>query len=348
VAIASAEFAPGGTLTNWTASPQNTGSDASDSDGDPATHSASQVLGSGVEDFTVDFGFHIASGYAISQKLNGFNPVRLGDPISFTISITNTGSTWLTMLPLAEAYDPAYLQYGAGAAFAAPDSNDHGDDGQVNWSDLTGSTLAGLDAAAVEKSSGGWGADLGPGSSRDVTVWFTTREDTSDLPGGVATVTASVTGAMADPDGANGPLPAVGPVAGGQGQGTAGIVRPTGVDVYGLTATRAGDSLAITWQTGNEAQIVGFNVQRAAAEGEFVPINSALVPAEHPGANQGAAYLFVDAGAGCAAADLATADFAACTYRIEVVMLSGTSAYVGPVVEQAAARVLLPLMLRQH
>lgn len=60
--------------------------------------------------------------------------VQAGDLVSFTIRITNTGSTRVDELPLADTYDTDYLSYES--ATITPD--DETDDGILDWTDLTG------------------------------------------------------------------------------------------------------------------------------------------------------------------------------------------------------------------
>ena len=50
----------------------------------------------------------------------------------------------------------------------------------------------------------------------------------------------------------------------------------------------------VTWQTANEAQLLGFNILRRVSNGPLQPVNAELVLAEHAGSNQGAAYTFTD------------------------------------------------------
>jgi uncharacterized repeat protein (TIGR01451 family) len=59
--------------------------------------------------------------------------VGVGDALSFTVAITNTGNTTIDVLPLADTYDPNYLHYTG----ATPASDDNIDDGAIDWTDLT-------------------------------------------------------------------------------------------------------------------------------------------------------------------------------------------------------------------
>ncbi len=205
VRILSNEFAAGGTLENWTASPLNVGTDeAVDSDGDLITHVAPVTLTSGQGTTSVDFGFGIASGYTLTKTLTSDNPSRLGQPVTFAIVIVNTGNTWLSTLPLQDTYNSTYLTYGFGSTFATPDTVDHVNDGVLDWTDLT--------AAAPY----GFGADIAPGQTVTVSISFTARADTSALgPAGVVN-TVNVANAVADPDGPAGSAAAPGAARSGR------------------------------------------------------------------------------------------------------------------------------------
>lgn len=79
-----------------------------------------------------------------SESIGGSSPVdkqmvgnvvpQVGRPLTFTITITNNGYTTMTMVPLTENYDPAYLQFSS--AVPQPDIVDEVA-GELFWSDLT-------------------------------------------------------------------------------------------------------------------------------------------------------------------------------------------------------------------
>jgi hypothetical protein len=283
IEIDATEFQSGGTLYQWYASPQNVGPDATDSDGHPTTHDITVALAIGVTDLTNDFGFDITSDYTITKQLNTVEPVRLGEPVSFTIRITNTGNTWIGILPLRDVYSTTYLSY----VNASPASNDNNNDGQIDWSDLTVS----------------FGTDLAPGASFTVIVNFTANADTSHLtnPNGRTRNTASVIGAKADADGPSGPLGPIEPLPDKSAYADVQIINPTGmVIVEANAAARPGDVL-LTWRTADEAQVMGFNVLRSPAPagrrangGELVRLNNELIFAEQAGRNAGASYAYQD------------------------------------------------------
>ena len=229
---------------------------------------------------TTDFGFNISRSYTLTKQLNTPEPVRTGWTVSFTIRITNTGNAWISYLPLTDTYSNTHLTYG----FASPQSNDQNDDGVLDWSDLT------------QTAPNGFGADLAPGASFAITVTFTAREDTSALPGGVVTNTATVHDAYVDPDGP-GPLAGT-PLADLPRQSAndgVEILRATGISVTSFKVTAAGRNVRVAWQTASETGIAGFNILRRANDGKERKVNGELIFAAHSGANQGAAYQYTEA-----------------------------------------------------
>jgi hypothetical protein len=254
---------------------------------------------------TVDFGLNIPTSYTLTKTLNTPIPVRTGSPISYTILITNTGNTWLTVLPLRDVYSTIYLTYGYNGSFAVPASDDNVDDGQIDWSDLT-LTLG----------------DVRPGASVTVVVIFTAKADTTKLPGGMTDNVAQVHDAVAqyvrdEVGGASGSDPGI-PLPDEQDDAPAAIIVPTGLPVTGLQAMAQGHDVTIVWQTNNEAQILGFDVLRKAATGAVSKANTETIVAENAGANSGASYRFSDKG-------LAPGVY---TYLLRVVRLDGTTEQV--------------------
>jgi uncharacterized repeat protein (TIGR01451 family) len=308
IEIDPAEFQPGGTLYQWYASPQNVGSDLTDSDGHPTTHDITTVLTSGEVDMTNDFGFDIKSEYIITKQLNTTEPVAVGSCISFTIRITNTGNSWIGILPLRDVYSTTYMTYGCSGQYANPASNDNVDDGQIDWSDLTQNTPY------------GFGQDLAPGGSFAVIVNFKAMADTRLLPNEKTVETATVHDAYADGDGP-GPLGPVKPLLPQSGSASVEIIQPTGVTLAGLAAVVQPGGVLVSWQTASEAGILGFNLLSSVG-GEFVAVNQEFLFAEYAGASLGASYAYVDTG-------LPAGVY---TYILEVVMLDGRVEWYGPLV----------------
>ncbi|MCB0073927.1 MAG: hypothetical protein KDE20_20810, partial [Caldilineaceae bacterium] len=219
---------------------------------------------------TLDAGFVLMPSLAIEKMLNTPDPVRVGDAISFTIRITNTGPTTIVVLPLEDTYETDYLAYVD--AIPTPDNNDN--DGTINWSNLT---------AAVPN---GFGSDLGPGAHVDVVVNFIGRRDTSLLPGQEIVNTAMVDsaedefGAMPDPVNDDEPV---------------SIFSPTGVLFADRGASREGALVSLRWSTLDETQIAAFHVVRTNSDGTEVVLTADAIPAQFAGQATGTSYSFTDA-----------------------------------------------------
>ncbi len=268
------EFQPGGTLANWIASPQDQGGDdTKDSDGHPTTHAITTALTVGEVDLTNDFGFDIPSAYTITKRLNTIEPVRVGALVSFTIGITNTGNSWIGLLPLRDVYSTTYLSY----VNASPASSDNNNDGQIDWSDLTAS----------------FGTPLTPTASFIVIVTFTAQADTRALPGGQTVNWAIVHDAYADADGP-GPLGAQEPLPQKQDDDDVEIINPTAVVLAGFSIMAQPDRVLVSWQTASEVEILGFNLLRQAGGGEFEAVNEELILAAQSGRDAGASYTYED------------------------------------------------------
>ena len=308
ITIDASNFQPGGPLENWTPSPAKVGNDDTiDSDGDETTHDYSVTLAAGEDNPNIDFGFYVTSSYTLTKKLNTTSDIRPGDPISFTIAITNTGGSWLAVLPLTDNYNATYLSYGGDGHFAEPPSDDNNDDGQIDWADITGAL-----------------GDIAPGGTAAVTVWFTALADTSGETNGATTNTATAHGVMADPDGPNGPLPSDEPLDDVQGPTSDSdavvILQPTGLFVTDFSAVAEDDRASLSWETVSELNIAGFQVLRRRglnAEAEIVA--DAFVPARWSGMDQGGIYALADA-------DLAPGVY---RYILQAVLLEGSTVNIG-------------------
>ncbi len=295
-----------GPLKDWEASPQNVGDDTKDSDGDPTDHDVSLTLGLNETNPTIDFGFTITTSYTLTKQLNTPEPARPGDPISFTIRITNTGKSWLATLPLQDTYNTGYLIYGAGGQYAQPDSDDHVNDGQIDWTDVLG------------------GNPLAPGQSRTVIVHFTAKADTTHLPGGRTENVARAHDGTADPDGPSGPLGALESLPEKSDSDRVAIVTPTGVVLSSFAARSQEGGVALAWRTHQESQLLGFRLLRAQVwRGRMTePKVVTFLPARYPGMAQGARY---------AAWDGAVRAGGHYRYWLEVVQVDGTTYRLGPV-----------------
>ncbi|MFZ1752489.1 MAG: SdrD B-like domain-containing protein [Caldilineaceae bacterium] len=220
-----------------------------------------------------------APQYTISKVLNGVSPVRSGETISFTIRITNTGTVTLTTVPLIDTYDTNYITF----LSSTPPTEDKINDGTLNWTDLTPGN-----------------ADLYPGQSLSVIVNFVGRVDTTQLPAqspctrfGYTCNVATASGVKYDPDGPGG-VPEQGPLSPKSAWADVQIVVPTGVDVTNALASDEAGGVHVTWQTQNEASIIGFNLLRIGPDGERVLNGESLIPALASGQVTGRAYGYID------------------------------------------------------
>ena len=273
----------------------------------------------GDSNLTADFGYNQPdAAVKISKRLNTPDPVRVGDPISYTIVITNIGNVPVTTLPLHDVYNTTFLTYGHLGSYAAPASNDNADDGEISWSDLTNT----------------FGFDLAPGFSFQVVVTFTARADTTNIPpDGRAPNTGVVRGALA---GTN-PLPTQ------ESTAWVRIFQPTGVRLGSLHAEAQDDRVVIRWSTASEVSLLGFNVLRATASesgvlSDFAAINGQMMIASHSGMDAGDNYLFVDD-------DVVVGG--SYVYRLEIVRLDGISEEYGLVeVNLARQHLFAPLVIK--
>ena len=303
VQIDPAEFLSGGTLYNWAASPPDVGGDdTTDSDGSGTPpHRAVVTLTPGQVTETIDFGFLIDARYTVTKTLTTAEPARLNSEVVFTIRVTNNGKFPIAVLPLHDTYKTMYLSYGYGVpiVYAVPSSTDTDNDGELDWSDVTGA------------------GDLAPNAHIDVVVHFKAIKDTTGLSGGATQNTATVHDATVDPDG-TGPLGTL-TLPTSSANDTVKVETPTGVGVSGFGGVRQGGKVTLTWRTAQESKLAGFNIRRQAGAGEPVLLNSELLYAQNAGANLGAAYSFVDP----------AAPAGVLTYLLEAVRLDGSVEAVG-------------------
>ena len=281
--------------SDWSFSPQdNAGNDTTDSDADPNSGEVSVDLSSGENDDTVDAGMTIPSSYTITKENTSDNfEITPGDPVSFTITIKNTGKTWLGVVPLKDEYDTNYLTY----VNANPASDDNNDDGTINWSDLTVS----------------FGHDLAPGDSFSVVVNFTAKAATDQLTNQETINTATAHDVLADPDGPNGPNDASGALDDQSDDEPVNITNPVGIDMADFSAHSTNALAVISWKSDNEATILGYNLLRQTKNGSFQQVNDSLIFARYAGAATGTSYQFVDTDA-----------VDGHSYMLEIVLLDGS------------------------
>ncbi|MBN1261611.1 MAG: hypothetical protein JXB35_13115 [Anaerolineae bacterium] len=70
---------------------------------------------------------------------------------------------------------------------------------------------------------------------------------------------------------------------------------PTAVAIAHFSAAWQGEAILVSWETASELDVLGFNLYRGdASEGEFVQLNTSLIPAQSPGALFGEDYTYMD------------------------------------------------------
>jgi uncharacterized repeat protein (TIGR01451 family) len=205
-------------------------------------------------------------------------PVRIGDPITYSIRITNTGDVTISVLPLVDDYDPLFLQFlSATPAQSSVDVNA----GLITWSNLA--------------PAGG----LAPNGVVLVTVTFDTVGDTTSLvaqtPCTAARSTcnvAIVSAAQGDPDGA-GPLnPAPAPPS--SDSSPVEIIDPTAVEMAEMGAVWTNGGVRVFWSMVSEANVVGYNLLRKSDGAAAVQLNKEMIVAQHSGQPLSASYSFFD------------------------------------------------------
>ncbi len=272
----------------------------------------------GFEDRNADFGYRAASStYSIVQQVSPAGAVRVGEEVRFTVRITNTGTTWLTTLPLQVVYDTAYLRL-ARTTVAADDGLN---DGRLDWGDLTAQV-----------------GDLAPAgqanSSLTLVITFIPLADTGGLADFQTPVTALAHQVHMDPDGPGGAGESAIPLADRAATAGTTIIYPTATTVVESRLTPTASGVLITWRTVTEATLVGFNLVRIEADGSSVRLNTTMIPARGAGQPGGVLYEWEDA----------TLSTLGKIYILEVVDADGTISQriIDPV---AAERVLfLPLI----
>jgi uncharacterized repeat protein (TIGR01451 family) len=103
--------------------------------------------------------------YTVTKTRTSPDFVQPGEQVTFQIVVTNTGNTDIVTATLRDLYDTTYLSYGFAGNFSTPASNDNVNDGQIDWTDVTG------------------GGSLAPGASITVTVRFTAVTSTDPITG---------------------------------------------------------------------------------------------------------------------------------------------------------------------
>jgi len=211
----------------------------------------------------VDFGYVaplFELSFELSKVLNTPPPVRINDVVSFTILITNTGTTAITAVPLTDTYNNAYFTY-----ITASPLPDNPTQGVLTWNNLT------------EVGASGFGMDLNPGATFEVVVEFSANLDTTGLPNDSAIN-------MADSQGIS-------------DMAEVPIFTPTSVQLAAREATYKNGNVILQWETADETDLVGFYIYRQLAgnDGEKrVQLTEELLVAKKSGSSSGEVYTYED------------------------------------------------------
>ena len=264
--------------------------------------------------------YEVPASYRLSQRLNTPDPVRVGEPVSFTVFITNTGQAWLDSVPLRYSYNNAFLTYGFGGEFSQPDSNDWQNDGVIDWTNALTSPLA-------------------PQASALVTVTFTAREDTSSLPDGRVTTQATAHDLHVDPDGPSGPLVAISALNDQTASASVSAYRPTAVELERASVRWRDGGIVLQWTTSSEVHISGFRwFRRTHSSSEFLPVHQSIIQAKHAGMPTGASYTWIDD-------EIDPDGDVSITYRLRIYHLDGSiSKYDFPVPSGTDFQIYVPVI----
>ena len=287
VQIDPANFDPGNVLASYTMTSTNAGST------NVLTHAFTAS-----EDYNdADFGFTLPAGtpaVALMKTLNGDNPFRVGDVVSFTINITNTGTVTITSLPLEDIYNTFFLTFDAGNPGNLPAPTVL-PSGVLSWTNLAPAN------------------GLAPLGTVRVDVYFTVNADTTAL---VATPPctaneqapnlAQIENAIADPDGA-GLQPSV-PVPTEQSCAGVQVLTSTAVNLASSSVKQTTAGVTVQWTTITEQNVAGFRIYRInGLESTEVtemmtqsamanPSERGLIPAKKSGQSSGASYSMTNVG----------------------------------------------------
>jgi uncharacterized repeat protein (TIGR01451 family) len=253
--------------------------------GTPSTSTGTPIPGvqppTDSDDAIVDV---IHPSLAILKKLvNTAEPVLVGQPVTFTIQVTNTGDITIANLPLKDTYNTVYLTYGS----ATPASVDNNNDGTIDWANL----------APV----GG----LAPGGKVMVTVVFTANADTTgvtEAPCAVSNKTCNVAtippGVTVVPPPGQPPVPVPPPLLPPPSGSPVKEFNPTAVQMAQHTVALKSDGAHVDWTSENESEIVGYDVYVYTVGAAPRKLTTSMISAKHSGQTTGASYSFTDASVG--------------------------------------------------
>jgi hypothetical protein len=101
--------------------------------------------------------------------------------------------------------------------------------------------------------------------------------------------------------------------------------QTSAVVVARFAATARPGQIRVSWKTGEETSLLGFNLFRSGG-GRTAKLNSGLIAARHAGTSRGGAYRFADAHA---------RPGVSYTYRLQLVRFDGTKTFAGAVATRA-------------
>ncbi|MEM7128153.1 MAG: SdrD B-like domain-containing protein [Chloroflexota bacterium] len=178
---------------------------------------------------------------AVDKQFNGVGDYRVGETISFTIRITNTGDVIIDTLPLEDRYSSAFITYQS--ANPAPDSTTLG---ILSWDDLLVS-LNDVDG-------------LGLNESVSVVVTFTTAADTTLLPAVSPCTTSGHAPNLARSVGVMAGTSVVIEDADDTSCDSVEILNPTAVQLAKRSVNQTPDGVLVYWQLAEETDVAGFNI----------------------------------------------------------------------------------------
>jgi len=219
--------------------------------------------------------------------------VRINEPISFTITVVNTGTTWLAEVPISDTFNTSYIQFlnaSISGVNTPPDSTATNAPYETKfWNDITGA------------------GSLAPGASIVLNVVFVGVGDTTLLSAQApctlaqntcneaSTSKANGNGPTVDPDGPSGPLPPLETIPPKKSDAPVKVVNPTAVALADYGADVSATGVTLRWTTVNESEIRGFDVYRIDSSRASVLVGH--LDAQKPGQADGAAYSLTDSSA---------------------------------------------------
>ena len=197
----------------------------------------------------------------ISKELNGLSPFAVGDMISFTIRITNTGDVVITKLPLVDQYKDVFMIYDS--ATIAP-------------------TVVDTDLLSWDNLLDGDPDGLAVGESISIDVLFNAFEDTSLISATLSCAPAGYT-------------PNIAAVGGVEDCASVQILKQTAVRMATQSVQETADGVMIRWTTTGESDIIGFYISKSDGE-ESIRRTDEMVLAQKSGQSNGAPYQWLDEG----------------------------------------------------